>query len=372
MTGREYYNIQRLKARGQIKSKNEQNGNRLTACTMEDEHGDSSSSDSDSDSSPSSSSSSALSSTSSSSIVSSSNNPALKKNAQVEEEVSQILLKYSTAKQAPSSDEESRNLLEYSSDEQPDKEENPSEGQDQKQTKTSTVSKKRMRPIEDILGNACLTVDWARLAQTKWGDENLWQNLEASEVSTLVGLATTYSDGQSNNNLHDDVLEFEDLRTKAQIPAETNPLVGLDSSPWPPSYLNSLIRMSFEVSSFDHTRLDQAFDDSALVAIGMILEEMITASMLPLAGLHVRRCRELEGTTETVNLDNHSGQKSATTDTVDSFHEWTLPPEEAVMKLLLHPNRCSAHARDAEQKKVADSQSLINLEFLRRLLSNKL
>ena len=96
--------------------------------------------------------------------------------------------------------------------------------------------------------------------------------------------------------------------------------------------------------------LDKAFDDSALVAIGICLEEILTASMLPLASLHVRRCRGLEQTAATTsdgnpvrgnNSDNHvtnpiTGESVETTPNVtseDVFHAWTLPPEESLIKV---------------------------------------
>jgi hypothetical protein len=40
--------------------------------------------------------------------------------------------------------------------------------------------------------------------------------------------------------------------------------------------------------------LYKSFDDSALIALGIAWEEMITASLLPLARQHVERCRRLE------------------------------------------------------------------------------
>jgi hypothetical protein len=39
----------------------------------------------------------------------------------------------------------------------------------------------------------------------------------------------------------------------------------------------------------------ESFNQSALIAIGIALEEMITTNLLPLAQLHVDRCRQLQG-----------------------------------------------------------------------------
>lgn len=59
--------------------------------------------------------------------------------------------------------------------------------------------------------------------------------------------------------------------------------------------------------------MSESFDTSAKVSMGVAIEEMVTASLLPLARDHVKRCRLL-------------GEREA-------FDEWTLPPEEAIFKL---------------------------------------
>ncbi|GAX14999.1 hypothetical protein FisN_12Lu395 [Fistulifera solaris] len=59
----------------------------------------------------------------------------------------------------------------------------------------------------------------------------------------------------------------------------------------------------------------ESLDTSALVALGVIVEEMLTASLVPLAEMHVHRCRHIE-------------------DQQVSSEEWTLPPTEAIMKLM--------------------------------------
>lgn len=50
-------------------------------------------------------------------------------------------------------------------------------------------------------------------------------------------------------------------------------------------------------------------DISGQVALGMVVEEVLTASFIPLARQHVEKCRQKD----------------------DAFHEWTLPPEEAIL-----------------------------------------
>ena len=74
------------------------------------------------------------------------------------------------------------------------------------------------------------------------------------------------------------------------------------------------------------SHLYETLDDTALVALGMAWEEAITASLLPLARQHVARCRKLEETAKDTN--------SITTEPdMDAFHQWTLPPEQAIWKL---------------------------------------
>jgi hypothetical protein len=75
--------------------------------------------------------------------------------------------------------------------------------------------------------------------------------------------------------------------------------------------------------------MSESFDTSAKVSMGIAIEEMVTASLLPLARDHVKRCRLL-------------GEK-------DSFDEWTLPPEEAILKL----NAGHAYMGSAQEPSVA-------------------
>jgi len=48
---------------------------------------------------------------------------------------------------------------------------------------------------------------------------------------------------------------------------------------------------------------------SGQIALGMVVEEVITASLMPFARLHAANCRQK----------------------VDAFHHWTVPPEEAIL-----------------------------------------
>jgi hypothetical protein len=192
--------------------------------------------------------------------------------------------------------------------------------------------------------------DWDRLADTKWGREVLYRYMTEGESSVLVGLATTYANEEAKTEfpMNGEFPVHDDGNPSFQDPEEINPLIGLPNDPMPPSYLHHIVRRALEAEEFDES-LNHAFGDSAMVAIGMLVEEMVTASLLPLAGLHVLRCRELEEASSdepiTVNRQNSlhpvSGkvvqtlQPSNFRKEDNAFHEWTLPPEEALHKLYM-------------------------------------
>ena len=185
----------------------------------------------------------------------------------------------------------------------------------------------------------------------------LLESLKNEDVDDLVGLVTA-SDAHGSTN--------------AQDPQKRNPLLSLQSdSPLPPSYIEYIKRRALvnqNSTSRDTKKINLGFfDDSAAVAIGMYLEESLTASLLPLAGLHVLRCRaiemmtsgELESNTmstqssNTVNNNDdrdhpnpnenmlhpvtgekiHLDMNRTRWKGIEAFEEWTLPPEEAILKL---------------------------------------
>lgn len=193
--------------------------------------------------------------------------------------------------------------------------------------------------------------DWDRLADTKWGRGVLYRYLTEGESSVLVGLATTYANEEAKTDFPM-VREFpehvEDGNPSFQDPEKINPLIGLPNDPMPPSNLHHIVHRALEAEEFDES-LNHAFGDSAMVAIGMLVEEMVTASLLPLAGLHVLRCRELEeassdepiAASRQASLHPVSGkvvqtlQPSKFRKEDNAFQEWTLPPEEALHKLYM-------------------------------------
>jgi hypothetical protein len=87
-------------------------------------------------------------------------------------------------------------------------------------------------------------------------------------------------------------------------------------------------------SNNGRTHLYESMDTSALVALGMVWEDAITASLLPLARQHVARCRRLEQQKlselrSTNDMSNRSEEEAR----MDPFQEWTLPPEQAIWRL---------------------------------------
>jgi hypothetical protein len=104
------------------------------------------------------------------------------------------------------------------------------------------------------------------------GKESLTKYVSVPELDDLVGWAT---------------------HQQSSVPVvDVNPLMGLPGAPIQPSLLMYLENTVSEILSAQK-RSDQweSFNQSALIAIGIALEEMITTNLLPLAQLHVDRCR---------------------------------------------------------------------------------
>lgn len=85
-----------------------------------------------------------------------------------------------------------------------------------------------------------------------------------------------------------------------------------------------------ETDTMTASLLYESLDDSALVALGVVWEECLTAMLLPLAQRHVEKCRALEQLQQEKNPTNTTHWKDLQP---DAFQEWTLPPEEAVVRL---------------------------------------
>lgn len=141
--------------------------------------------------------------------------------------------------------------------------------------------------------------DWDLIAASEFGSTPLTQYLPHIEVDSLIGWATHVSSNRPSAN--------------------PNPLLNLGSAPLRPGELHMIhaAMTEFIVKERDadnFSLLYREFDQSALVGLGICLEEMITASLFPLAQAHVRRCQSID-------------------DPQTLHEEITLPPEEAILKL---------------------------------------
>jgi hypothetical protein len=216
--------------------------------------------------------------------------------------------------------------------------EKPAESSKRKRDNQDEDNKKKMN--FSITSNDDDFVQWDTLADTKWGRNPLTRYVSVPELDDLVGFAT---------------------HVQSPVPVvNVNPLLGLPDTPLQPSLLMYLENTVSEILSAQK-RSDQweSFDQSALIAIGTALEEMITTNLLPLAQLHVNRCRQLEvipGNEERL------------------FSEWTLPPEEAVEKLVekaksqQEPGVCLATAYPSTRSMIphAPGTSLLNQPMAER------
>jgi hypothetical protein len=199
--------------------------------------------------------------------------------------------------------------------------------------KTNREEKRKM-PTDDVVD--CFlrrrTIDWFDLAETPFGSDSLVKHLTENELNDLLGWAISYKsspiDGipnHGNSNHHSGSnLIFSNLVDDASGP------------PLQPSILEKIHQHAVQILERYSTTPASAtsllpwrqYCQSALVAVGVVVEEMITASLYGLAQRHVKRCRMLqsqEGTAPT---------KSCSNDVERSFDAWTLPPEEAITGML--------------------------------------
>ncbi|CAB9512181.1 expressed unknown protein [Seminavis robusta] len=182
----------------------------------------------------------------------------------------------------------------------------------------------RKRPIEatdQILGVVDETdysgpvVNWNTLANRNWGMRSVVAQLPHHELDSLVGWATHHVTANNTKS------------TQVSNPLE----MGDDPYPPLPSHLEYLQEMARDYVSSQlpkdkkkkkkgndpFEQVLESLDTSAAVTMGHVLENMITANLLPLAELHVQRCRQLQQPPP------------------QQCQEWTLPPEEAISQVRL-------------------------------------
>ena len=197
-------------------------------------------------------------------------------------------------------------------------------------------------------------IDFNAIANRHWGNDSTTKLLPIPELDSLVGWAThvTHNGAQKEKSSHSK--ERSNTKKSSHGDGSTyNPLIGIQpDAPLPPSHLDTLIhnkarsitpkamRPPFpgipneEIGPYKST-LGQ-LDTSALVAMGVILEEAITANLLPLAEYHVQRCRALEQKEEEYEQKKEAlGEYIPSNYERGSFHQWTLPPEEAIFNIMM-------------------------------------
>lgn len=177
-------------------------------------------------------------------------------------------------------------------------------------------------------------INWATLSNRKWAKETLFKHMPHAEVSNLVGWAHHVTHNGERTDL----------------PA--NPLLEAQpDSPLPQSHLDflqekarDLVRGKPNNPNVSRAKvMDESlecildkFDTSAAVSLGVVLEEMITANLLPLAEVHVHRCRQLEQEEEDLEKKLEAEDDHLPTNyEAPSFREWTLPPEEAIFNAIV-------------------------------------
>jgi hypothetical protein len=250
------------------------------------------------------------------------------------------------------------------------------------QTRPSTIADKKQERIIPLKPDE-LFVNWGDLISTKpkdpsksWIKEPFMNHiLPVIEVDKLIGYAThisTYHQPSStSSSLARSGRKFH------------NPLLGLPNIPLRPTLLKHLIldpatkltaayiqqqrKVADDDSGDDDENLEtdkkrrkkpkkatttsnitkrqashplyERFHHTASIVIGMFVEEMITAALLPLARRHVKECRR----------NSH-----------DNNHRlWTVPPEEAIMNLYHAESDRSTNSRPTSIPALSSSSSLL-------------
>lgn len=149
-------------------------------------------------------------------------------------------------------------------------------------------------------------IAWEEMAEDRWGTNPLVAGISHSLLDDLLGWA---------------IAGTEDRKVSGNESASSSSVLGdLPDAPLMPSFLHKIhlegtrILQQGEASSEVKSNLWERLDQSALVAMGMFLEEMMTASLLPYAVQHSKYCRSLDEASE-------NGETSS---------KWVIPPSEAI------------------------------------------
>ena len=212
-------------------------------------------------------------------------------------------------------------------------------------------------------------VDFHNLAGRQWGKDSAFRYLPIPEIDSLVGWATHLSHNgvkDARNNLV--AQPQQQGNNTPQKGVDPNPLLGIQpDGPLPHSHMDTLIHdkarniIRGRAPGIPKEEADQyecvveSCDTSALVAMGMVLEEAITANLLPLAEYHVQRCRALEQQEEEYELQQEAaGILLPLQYERESFHQWTLPPEEAILNIMESSVSASQTANNTGKNVIQD------------------
>lgn len=179
---------------------------------------------------------------------------------------------------------------------------------------------------------------WEQLACPERGDEDEEEGDWATrplyrthEIDDLIGWAIHMD--RPDMSIPIPPTNHRATSTSTLLPPDGRLLLELlDGPPLRPSLLGYIQSTMTRIltNSSEHS-LWETWDTSALVAMGMLLEDMLTVTFLPLAYQHTQRCQRLAkphhygtGTDEAEAISqNHNYDDEA-------YREWTIPPRECL------------------------------------------
>ncbi|KAL7479725.1 hypothetical protein ACHAW6_005452 [Cyclotella cf. meneghiniana] len=190
--------------------------------------------------------------------------------------------------------------------------------------------------------------DWDKRGHGGDGQGNVFKHMSVDMIDDFFEWATSHTRKHQATHL---IAHAARAGAVEQDEAMYSGLLHVPKAPPPPSQIDFLQhRLEKElVEQFQvlHPHADPennwkragellgCVDSSALLAIGIAIEEVMTASLLPWAKAHVEHCHRLE---RLHNLQSSDGleqeeKESTTQSCVNPFVVWTLPISEAILEL---------------------------------------
>ena len=216
-------------------------------------------------------------------------------------------------------------------------------------------------------------IDFDLLSEGIFGADCLYRTLSINEIDRLVGWATHIDRSGSAVGDNTDESHAQSTSMVETCCTEQHSLLSLPNDPPRPSLLHGLKRYFDDTkpkmssisdamvaddkdedeaenqvdSAEDHesttssetmtnamalSLLWDSMDTSAKVAIGTLVEDTITNSLLPMARKHVERCRQLTAIHEGATTKSRQGIDRKPQQRQQAFVEWTLPAAEAIFR----------------------------------------